>query len=851
MKLFWKIFAAVYAFFSIVIGLAAYVSMAVEVANEERRIVDENRIVARLTAHEIEHRYRESQWPFEGLNNLSKREGFLFWWVVNGNGRIHLADKASFMMGGAYDYFPAMGKAKIEEGVFPAFKENYGIVVSPLQMGNEKWSFWLGFSTTEIVEIKRRYFLIALLASVSSLLILGLVLYRTVRYFLRPVTELAAATTVVGSGDLSHRVAIRSADELGRLADAFNRMTGDLQRTTVSKEYLDSIIETMLDALIVLDGDSRIVMTNRAACELLGLEREELIGAPSEEILRGAAPPGEKLLDLIREGRVLNHEMDYRIRDGKSVFILLSGSVLRDERTDAVYGICMARDISARREMEEELRRKEKQLSEAMRIARIGAWEWEIASNRSLRSREVYRIYGVNPEQFDADPYGAFLNCIYPEDRNLIEEAIHQAVGYGKPFIVEFHVIRPDGEMRKIHSEGEVVCDEEGRPFKVIGFDQDITERKRADDALRESEKRFRELVENSLTGIFIIQEGRVAYYNPEQQKFFGALLGDDNTIDYDAIYTEERVEFQQIYRDLLSGRLRTAELDFRFHATGKNAGQIRWAYGRASIIEYRGREAILFNLMDITRLKELEHLVKIQDKMSSLGRVAAGIAHELRNPLSGLNIYLSNLEKALHAHPLLESQEMEHVGKIIVQLKSISNRIEGVVKKVMDFSRPSIARLALVDLNQSVEEAVELCTVTLRKSGITLDKSLARDLPKCYADPGQIEQVILNLVTNAIQIMKDMGGPGKIGISSASVDNLLIIKVVDSGPGVPLPLREKIFDPFFTTRKEGGGIGLSISHRIITDHGGTLHVSTSEWGGADFTIEIPVDKRKVGERKK
>ena len=160
-----------------------------------------------------------------------------------------------------------------------------------------------------------------------------------------------------------------------------------------------------------------------------------------------------------------------------------------------------------------------------------------------------------------------------------------------------------------------------------------------------------------------------------------------------------------------------------------------------------------------------------------------------------------------------------------------------------MDFSKPSTPKLLLTDLNKPIEEAIKLSVVTLRKSGIKIKKSLAENLPPCQADINLIEQVILNLITNASEAMKNVDSDKMIEVSTSLENNRILIKISDSGPGVSSNMKEKIFEPFYTTKSESTGIGLSLSHRIITDHGGSLEVSSSKWGGAEFMIEIPVEK--------
>jgi signal transduction histidine kinase len=159
----------------------------------------------------------------------------------------------------------------------------------------------------------------------------------------------------------------------------------------------------------------------------------------------------------------------------------------------------------------------------------------------------------------------------------------------------------------------------------------------------------------------------------------------------------------------------------------------------------------------------------------------------------------------------------------------------------LMDFAKPGEPKLTLIDLNLPVTEAINLSAVTMRKSGIVLEKVLSENLPPCNADPTLIEEMVLNLLNNAAGAMERMAEGKKILVTSFVEDDGIILTVSDSGPGIASEIRDKIFDPYFTTKSDGTGIGLSISHRIVTDHGGSLAVSDSELGGAEFRIEIPI----------
>lgn len=369
-----------------------------------------------------------------------------------------------------------------------------------------------------------------------------------------------------------------------------------------------------------------------------------------------------------------------------------------------------------------------------------------------------------------------------------------------------------------------------------------IAERCKAQAALVESEKRFRDLVENSLTGVSIIQDGQIVYQNPQQESLLGPLPRPVKLQDTESIHPDDRAKVEAFYQSVLAGQVPTGAMEFRFYdpAEKANRDQMKWVHCQANRIEYQGKDAILINMMDLTKTKELEHLLTIQDKMASLGRVAAGIAHEIRNPLSGINIYLNTLKKLHH-----QDGSEEKVEQILQHLQSASIKIESVIRRVMDFAKPSEPQLELIDINEPITDAVNLTAVTMRKSGIEIITQLEEGLPRSYADHNLIEQVVLNLLNNAAEAMQAVQTGKQIRVASSVEKNQIVIRVCDSGPGVPLAIRNKILDPYFTTKQEGTGIGLSFCHRIISDHGGSITISDCDRGGAEFRVELPINKHK------
>ncbi len=374
----------------------------------------------------------------------------------------------------------------------------------------------------------------------------------------------------------------------------------------------------------------------------------------------------------------------------------------------------------------------------------------------------------------------------------------------------------------------------------VAGLLERIIEQKRTEKTILENERSFRTLVENSPTGIFIVQNGQVVYENPEEKRLSGPLVRLFRDGDLSGIHPADMERVEEGFRKIMAGEERNLDIDFRFLVTdpADAVPQRKWVHCRASLIDYMGSEAILVNKLDVTRTKELEFLLRAEDKMASLGRVTSGIAHEIRNPLSGINIYLSNLEKIIGED---RSGSKEKAKQIIGQLRSASDRIESVIRRVMDFAKPREPKFAKVNINQVILNAVNFSSTTLRKANVHLTMALAEDLPLCHVDHHLMEQVILNLVTNAEDAMRQCTAEKVIQVTSAAQDGRIVITVGDSGPGVPLHMRRRIFDPFYTTKDGGTGIGLSLCHRIVVDHGGSLTVDNRDAGGAEFKIELPL----------
>jgi len=382
-------------------------------------------------------------------------------------------------------------------------------------------------------------------------------------------------------------------------------------------------------------------------------------------------------------------------------------------------------------------------------------------------------------------------------------------------------------------------CESEEMVFRIkmcMDKKQHITEKRIIERALTESEERFGHVLDNLLIGILILDGDQILYHNTEYLRIFKTGITHDKFNFLDLISREDHNNFKFNYENLLYGDQKSMEMDFRFMIDlPEGSRNTRWIHLRGSMIKYGNRRSLLLNIVDITNARELEHLVRIEDKMSSLGRISAGMAHEIRNPLSGINVYLNAIKENFE-----DPDNISDIREILNQTQKAANRIELVLKRILDFSKPMLPNLTLVNMNDILLSAIDLTEMMLNKYKITLIKKLKEDLPEIFMEPVMIEQVIVNIFSNSADAVKEMSTKRIIEISTDMNDAGIIVKIGDSGAGIPFEEREKIFDPFYTTKNDGSGIGLSICHRIISDHKGTIDVLDSEHGGTEIVMCFP-----------
>ncbi|MHB8845542.1 MAG: ATP-binding protein [Nitrospirota bacterium] len=270
------------------------------------------------------------------------------------------------------------------------------------------------------------------------------------------------------------------------------------------------------------------------------------------------------------------------------------------------------------------------------------------------------------------------------------------------------------------------------------------------------------------------------------------------------------------------------------------------WAY---PLIDDEGKlYAIVHYLKDVTAQKRLEHQLVLSDKLASLGTLVAGIAHEINNPLGIIAGYSEALLDRAHEPELANTRGFEDFPEYLRTIHSEIFRCKGILKSLLEFARPSGGTFREIDINELIKEVLLLLQHRTSRLKHTLELSLNRDLPKIYADAGSLRQLLMNLLLNAIYFTPE-GGSIHIA-TGADAAGRIRLTVRDTGAGIPAELLGKVFDPFFTTKPvgEGTGLGLTISHRIVEEHRGTIEVESRPGTGTAFIITLP--SIEMGDRK-
>ncbi len=354
-------------------------------------------------------------------------------------------------------------------------------------------------------------------------------------------------------------------------------------------------------------------------------------------------------------------------------------------------------------------------------------------------------------------------------------------------------------------------------------------------DQLSATENRYRNIVENSADAIVTIgEDNRIQSWNRGAEGLFGWSPIEAIGQPIGIMIPEKLLQSGELLC-LAYGITKASEVkNYQTERLNRDGRRIPVNLTETALIsngKVLGRSQII---RDISELQTIELQMRQSDRLATVGQLAAGVAHEIGNPLTSISSLVQLLERRM--------ENPDHIGKL-ARIRANIERITKIVHELVDFTRPQATDVQIVQINEVVQNAVGLMTYDNRSQKIKIDLELAPTLPRVKAAPDKLHQVVVNLLVNAFDALKEQGD--KIRIVTSENPSFVTISVEDNGGGMNPEVMDKIFEPFFTTKDigKGTGLGLSVSHGIINSMDGTLNVNSLPGEGATFLIEIPKEK--------
>jgi len=601
-----------------------------------------------------------------------------------------------------------------------------------------------------------------------------------------------------------------------------------------------AVVESSHHGIVIADDDGRVVSFNAAALDLFGHEAGEVEGrqvaglvvtSPLQEQHGGDLSDVHAIAELARMGKVI--ETEARRRDGSVFPVELSFA--RVEVDGTTRFVAEIRDISERVEAERHSRHLAGLLQDAVDSLPHGFSVVDADGHYEICNRAFADYYGCRPEDLVGRHRSEVIGRLLPEI-DLMDGVVPADTGEAVALLE-----RSRGQPIEIRLKSGtwwLVTRQVMRDGRATSLRSDITMLKQAQEALNASNEFISTLLDACPVpfGMSRLRDSLVLYESPASKQLYqrdfsaGPVYARNNFAN-----AEDRV----IYVDMLrrEGYVDSFQVMLRRTDGTEFPGSLS---GR--LIEHAGEEVIVFASTDLTRQIEIEAEMTRQrdalhqsEKLSALGELLAGIAHELNNPLSVL------VGQALL---LKETVDDPRIAERAAKIGNAADRCARIVKSFLAMARQRPARNVETGINALVEDAIELTGYALRASNVEVELRLSPHLPPINGDPDQLQQVIVNLVVNAQHALDEVAEPRVLRIITAyrSREREVVLKVKDNGAGIAEHVRRRIFEPLFTTKQVGvgTGIGLALVHRIVTSHGGRIKVESAEGEGATFVLRFP-----------
>lgn len=727
-----------------------------------------------------------------------------------------------------------------------------------------------------------------------------------------------------------------------------------MDRNFPSEGMFSEVFHQSNDAMFLISfasGSGKFIEVNQTACERLKYSREELLTLGVMDITdtQYSNEMQTKKQTIFSKDQLLT-ESTHVTKDGQKIPVEVN--IRKFNLNGAPVVLAIARDITERKQAQTAMQKLWTRLNQAQRMAKLAYWEYDLLKNEAFWWSETHQFFSEHHSGAGIKNLESFLQNVHPNDREWVKACISKAF-LGEYFDIEFGYTTDQKIETILHCQAEPICNESGQVVRLLGMVQDISDQKRAREALQQSEERYRLIAENSTDLITILDnKGNVEYTSPSHtsilgdvprvllnivsglihpdditylmQKFselwkvkqpsqveyrirhidghyiwldskykpllkengeiecvimvsrditerkkmeealhqsrerltraqqishvggweydlihketytssetcriFGLIPGDsdlNSDLFWNRIHPDDRDFVKRAYKEIQNGK--PFQLNYRIVLTD---GTVRFIHSQTEVLQDKSGKTIqlIGTVQDITERKKTNELLQKADKLEAVGQLAAGVAHEIRNPLTAIKGFVELLQGGI--------QKPEYFNLIFEEL----DRIESIIREFLTLSKPRAANFQKKNMGQILGQILHLMNTHAVLKNIEIKSEVAADIPPVLCDENQIKQVFINLIKNAIEATP----PGKkLTVQTFTTDNQeVLIRVIDEGCGIDADRQLRLFEPFYSTKESGTGLGLMISYKIIQEHKGMITVTSKQGEGTTVDVLLPI----------
>lgn len=641
-------------------------------------------------------------------------------------------------------------------------------------------------------------------------------------------------------------------DETGNPTRVLGVSRDITERAKTEEQLLlqSSALNSVANGIVITDPDGVLEWVNPAFTALTGYSLEEAIGKNPRELVKSGAHDEDYYKELwatITSGQVWHGELINKRKDGSFYTEEQTITPIRDVYGKITHFIGVKQDITERTKNEMALRENEERLRLSMKATNQGFFDLNIQTGEAIVSEEYATMLGYDPKTF-TETNAKWIERLHPDDKERTAKAYQDYInGLTSEYSVEFRQKTGSGAWKWILSIGKIVSwTPDGKPLRMLGTHTDLDTRKQAEEALRESEEKYKSFFEDDLTGDFVsTPDGKLTACNPAFARIFGYdSVEEALRMDVHSLYPDRRARENIVKRLKREKRLEYYSSEL-LRKDGKKIYVIENLIGKfdedGELIEIKGY------VFDDTQRQSLEKQLIQAQKMESLGTLAGGIAHDFNNILAIIMGHTSLIQR--------KSAGNDYVVQNAETITKATQRGAGLVKQLLTFARKTEVVLESILISDTIHEVRKFIEETFPKT-IRIHTECENNLPPILADATQIHQILLNLCINARDAMPHGGTLSVTAAritktasqeksSAIKVSDYIHIKVTDTGIGMDAETQSHIFEPFFTTkgRERGTGLGLATVYGIVESHHGHINVESEIGKGTSFNLYFPVQQ--------